>query len=87
MKNAIVQFASELAIRLFSEKPKFFSILQWISAAVGAISGMITYLESTGQQIPTWLHTIGNANITIAAVTAMIMSQLPNKAPEPKEKA
>lgn len=91
MKNPLVQFASEFALRLFSEKPQFFSILQWVSAAVGAISGMITYLESTGQQIPGWLHTIGNANVTIAAITAVVMSQLPNKAPsaptpQPEEK-
>lgn len=91
MKNPLVQFASEFALRLFSEKPQFFSILQWVSAAVGALSGMIAYLESSGQSIPTWLHSIGNANVTIAAITAAVMSQLPNKAPaaqapQPEEK-
>jgi len=90
MKNPLVQFASELALRLFSEKPQFFSILQWVAAAVGAISGLISYLESVGKEIPAWLHTIGNVNVTIAAITAVIMAQLPNKAatpaPQPEEK-
>ena len=73
MKNPLVQFASEFALRLFSEKPQFFTILQWVSAAVGALSGMVAYLESVGQHVPQWLHTIGNANVTIAAITAVIM--------------
>jgi hypothetical protein len=80
MNNAFFQFLAELATRLFSGKPKFFAIVQWISLIVGGISATVTYLKSNGTVIPGWLDTVSGVNVVIGAIVAMIIAQLPKKA-------
>lgn len=84
MKNPLIDFVAEFATRFFSAKPKFFAIIQWISIVVGGISVLITYWESLGNALPDWVQTLGDINVTVAAITAAIMSQLPNKSPNQK---
>lgn len=82
MNNAVIQFIAEFAIRLFSEKPKFFVIIQWISIVVGALAALVTYWESLGKALPDWAQTVGDINVVLVAVTTLIMAQLPNKDPK-----
>ncbi len=82
MKNALVEFLAEFAIRLFSSKPRFFVIVQWISTFVAGISSGITYWQSLGKELPVWVGYVGNVNVIVGAAIAIIIAQLTNKDPE-----
>jgi hypothetical protein len=79
MNNPIFNFLAEFITRLFSEKPKFFQTLQMIAFAAGGLSTTIIYLQSTYGTLPSWVSLIGNINVVVASVVALIMAQLPNK--------
>jgi hypothetical protein len=79
MNNALTLFISEFILRLFSSKPKFFVIIQWISILTGGISAIISYLQTTSLSLPSWIPTVGNANVMVASVVALILAQLTNK--------
>lgn len=81
MKNPLVDFLAEFAIRLFSSKPKFFVIIQWISILVGGISAGLTYWQSIGKVLPAWAVTVSNVNVIVGSVVAIIISQLTMKNP------
>lgn len=81
MKNPLVDFLAEFAIRLFSAKPKFFVIIQWISILVGGISAGLTYWQSLGKVLPAWAITVSNVNVIVGSVVAIIISQLTMKNP------
>jgi uncharacterized membrane protein YvlD (DUF360 family) len=86
MNNALTLFISELVLRLFSQKPKFFVIIQWVSILTGAVSALISYLGTTTLTLPSWVATVGNINVMIASIVAIIVSQLTNKDPQVAEK-
>jgi hypothetical protein len=86
MNNALTLFISELVLRLFSQKPKFFVIIQWVSILTGAVSALISYLGTTTLALPSWVATVGNVNVMIASIVAIIVSQLTNKDPQVAEK-
>lgn len=79
MNNAFFRFLAEFVTRLFSGKPKFFATVQWIAFMTGGISSAIMYLESIGTTLPSWVSAVGNTNVIIASVVAIILSQLPTK--------
>jgi hypothetical protein len=79
MKNPLVDFLAEFVVRLFADTPKFFKIVQWISIVVGGISAGITYWQSLGKVLPEWLVTVGNVNVIIGSVVAIVISQLTKK--------
>jgi L-asparagine transporter-like permease len=79
--NALFQFIAEFIARLFSGKPKFFVIIQWISFVIGGISAIIMYLKSTSVALPDWVTAIGNVTVVISSIVAMIVAQLPKKDP------
>ncbi len=81
MKNPLVDFLAEFVIRLFSAKPKFFVIIQWISILVGGISAGLTYWQSLGKVLPAWAITVSNVNVIVGSVVAIIISQLTMKNP------
>jgi hypothetical protein len=77
--NPLVKFLAELITRLFSGKPKFFAVIQWVSLIVGGLSGVIMYLQTTATKMPAWLSSVGNVVVLISSVVALIIAQLPNK--------
>lgn len=83
MKNPLVDFLAEFVIRLFSAKPRFFVIIQWISVVVGGISAGLTYWQSTGHVLPAWAVTLSNVNVIVGSVVAIIVAQLTKKDPPP----
>jgi len=87
MKNPLVDFVAEFVLRLFSSKPRFFVIIQWISVLVGGISVGISYWESLGKELPSWVHTVGNVNVMVGSIVAIIVAQLTKKDPEPEQPA
>jgi hypothetical protein len=80
--NTLSLFISELVLRTFSSKPKFFVTIQWLSIVTGGVSAIISYLQTTSVQLPEWVATVGNANVMVGSVVALILAQLTNKDPE-----
>ncbi len=78
MDNAFFRFLAEFVTRLFSSKPKFFAIIQWIAFITGGVSSAILYLQSI-TTLPSWVAALGNVNVIIASVIAIVLSQLPTK--------
>ncbi len=78
MDNAFFRFLAEFVTRLFSSKPKFFAITQWIAFITGGVSSAILYLQSV-TTLPSWVAALGNVNVIIASVIAIVLSQLPTK--------
>lgn len=83
MNNALFQFIAEFSVRMFSKKPKFFAIIQWISVTIGSVGALLAYLHSANIPLPEWTAKISEVNIIVGSIVAMIMSQLPNS--DPKE--
>lgn len=84
--NALSLFISELILRTFSSKPKFFVTIQWISIITGGVSAILSYLQTTSVQLPEWVATIANANVMVGSVVALIIAQFTNKDKEVAEK-
>jgi hypothetical protein len=84
--NALTAFIAEFVLRTFSTKPKFFVTIQVISLVTGGLAALITYLQGTSVELPAWVATIGNANVMIGSVVALVLAQLTNKDPEVAEK-
>jgi hypothetical protein len=78
MQNPFFKFLAELATRLFSKNPKFFDIVQMIALVVGGVSGLVQYLQSTGVELPKLFEVVGNINVVVSSVVALILAQLPN---------
>ncbi len=78
MQNPFFKFLAELATRLFSKNPKFFDYVQMIALVVGGLSGLVQYLQSTGVELPKLFDIVGNVNVVVSSVVAMILAQLPN---------
>jgi hypothetical protein len=79
MNHPFFNFLAEFFTRLFSGKPKFFASLQTIAFITAGVSSGILYLKSISTDLPDWLSILGNLNLVVGAVVAIIMSQLPNK--------
>ena len=79
MNNAFIQFLADLFARLFSGKPKFFAVLQWVAFIVTGISAGIMYLQTLGTTLPSWVSSLGNVNVIIGSVVALVLAQLPKK--------
>lgn len=75
--NSFFQFLAEFFTRLFSKKPKFFEVVQWVSFLTGGVSSAILYLNETGTALPAWVSVVGNVNVIIGSVVALIIAQLP----------
>ncbi len=84
--NALTSFIAEFVLRTFSTKPKFFVTIQVISLVTGGLAALITYLQGTSVELPAWVATIGNANVMVGSVVALVLAQLTNKDPEVSEK-
>jgi hypothetical protein len=78
MQNPFFKFLAELATRLFSKNPNFFDIVQMIALVVGGVSGLVQYLQSTGVELPKLFEVVGNINVVVSSVVALILAQLPN---------
>jgi hypothetical protein len=79
MNNAFFSFLAELVTRLFSAKPKFFSVIQWVAFLAGGFSATVQYLQEVGTALPSWVAVAGNVNVVVGSVVALIIAQLPVK--------
>ena len=75
----IPPFITELVRRFAKKNPKFFQIIQAISATVAFVAfipDLAAYLEIAS---PAWLEILHDKAIKIGALTAIILAQLPNE--------
>lgn len=79
MNNAFFKFLAELVTRVFSSKPKFFAIIQWVAFLTGGFSAAVQYLKEVGTELPAWVAVAGNVNVVVGSVVALIIAQLPVK--------
>ena len=86
MNNVLVNFIAEFVLRLFSSKPKFFVIIQWVSIVTGGLATLLSYAQTVTAQLPSWVTHFSNANVIVASAVALILSQLTNKDPKVSEK-
>ena len=78
MENKTPNFLTELIIRLFSDNPKFFKVIQAISLGVGGLSAVIMYVKSNAiAEVPAWLGTLDSVSVVIGSVVATVIAQLP----------
>lgn len=86
MNNALKTFIAELVLRFFSKKPKFFTIIQILSIVTGGVSALISYLESTSVALPVWVASVGNINVIVGSIVAIVIAQFTNADPVVAEK-
>jgi xanthine/uracil permease len=80
----IPTFIIELIQRVATKNPKFFQVIQAISATVAFVAfipDLCAYLDIAS---PSWLELLHDKAIKIGALTAVIMAQLPNEQPQNK---
>jgi len=80
----IPPFITELIKRIASKNPKFFQVIQAVSATVAFVAfipDLCAYLEIAS---PAWLEVVHDKAIKIGALTAIILAQLPNEQPTNK---
>lgn len=76
-----MKFITEIINRIGMKSPSFFRIMQWISIAVAAISGLpaliAQFQNDLGVTLPDWMLTISSKLVAISAIVAWIMAKLP----------
>lgn len=82
----IPPFIIELVQRFATNNPKFFKVIQVISALVAVVAfipDLLAYLDITS---PSWLEVAHDKAVKIGALTAIILAQLPNDQPQKSDK-
>lgn len=79
------KFITEIANRLGMKSPSFFQIIQWLSIATAAITGLpaliAQFQTELGIHLPVWMIDFSNKVVAIAAVVAWIIAKLPVEQP------
>jgi len=74
----IPPFIIELIQRFATNNPKFFKVIQAVSAIIAVIAfvpDLLSYLDISS---PEWLSVLNDKATKIGALTAIILAQLPN---------
>ncbi len=71
-----MNFLNELIIRLFSDKPWFFKVLQLLSVATAVVTGLPQFLVDSGIALPAAWEAISSQVVSVAAMVAAFVSQL-----------
>jgi hypothetical protein len=77
--NPLIQFLTELILRLGAKSPRIFVILQWISGALAGITGIPTIIQTFGIVLPHPFDTELTKIVAIASTVALFFSKLPVK--------
>jgi hypothetical protein len=80
-KNPLFNFLVELLNRLKTKKPKFFVYLQYVTAAMGAVTGLPELLTSWGVTFPPELTLLESKAVAFCSVGFFIASQLTSASP------
>ena len=74
--NLFLSFLVELIKRLKTSKPQFFVILQYITAGLGAVTGIPAFLKQFGIILPSAMVVLENKYVAWASIGFLIASQL-----------
>lgn len=77
--NPLFAFVSELFLRLGTKSPKFFIVIQWISAILVALTGLPQFLEMLGVKLGAPWNALENKIVAVASATAFVISMLPTQ--------
>lgn len=80
-QNMLLSFLIELVNRLKTKKPKFFIYLQWITGALGAVTGLPELLTSWGIVLPSATLVLENKIVAACSIGFFIASQLTSASP------
>jgi len=80
-QNQLLTFLQELVNRVRTKKPRFFVYLQWITGAMGAITGLPALLASWGITLPPVMMTFENKLVAACSTGFFIASQLTTASP------
>lgn len=81
-----MKFIKEIFARLGMKSPSFFRVIQWLSVATAAITGLPALLSQfqneLGIAIPEWVTHISDKAVAISAIVAWIIAKLPVSDPD-----
>jgi len=80
-QNQLLAFLIELANRLKTKKPRFFIYLQWLTGAMGAVTGLPGLLTTWGITLPPAATVLENKFVAACSVGFFIASQLTSASP------
>lgn len=71
-----MKFINELLLRLFSEKPWFFQVVQVLSVVTALITGLPVWLAESGVVLPEAWQAVSSQVVSVAAAVAAFIAQL-----------
>jgi len=80
-QNRLLAFLVEIVKRLKSKSPRFFLILQYISAGVTAVTGLPEFLTMFSISLPSPLNLLANRTVAICGVVSLVFAKLPIENP------
>ena len=72
----MTDFLAELVVRLLGKTPAFFKIVQIISVVIAIITGLPTFLQSAGVDLPDAWDSVVLQVISVAGMVGAFISQL-----------
>lgn len=80
-QNQLLAFLVELINRLKTKKPRFFIYLQWLTGAMGAVTGLPGLLISWGATLSPSLAILENKFVAACSLGFVVASQLTSASP------
>lgn len=71
-----MKFINELLLRLFSDKPWFFKVVQILSVVTALITGLPVWLAESGVVLPDAWQALSSQVVSVAAAVAAFIAQL-----------
>ena len=76
-----MKFITEIFNRFRMKSPSFFRVIQWLSVATAAITGLpaliAQFQTELGITLPDWIITFSDKAVAIAAIVAWVIAKLP----------
>ena len=76
-----MKFITETFNRLFKSSPSYFQVIQWLSIAIAALSGLPALISKfqtdLGIVLPDWVSAVSSKALTISAIVAWVIAKLP----------
>jgi hypothetical protein len=72
----MTDFLAELVVRLLGKTPAFFKIVRMISIIIAIITGLPTFLQSAGVDLPDAWDSVVLQVISVAGMVGAFISQL-----------
>lgn len=81
-----MKFIKEFFNRFTLKSPSFFRVIQWLSVATAAITGLpaliAQFQSELGIILPSWVKDISDKAVAISAIVAWVIAKLPVSNPD-----